>query len=157
MTGDKRGFVKLWDFDTGRCLNTLIGKASRTMLEAIIDRDECWLSVAIGAAGSRVFCGSQNVEFWDVDQPCISHELRGHDDWITSMATSDDGKWLITGSLDQTARIWDVDIRKCVAVYCASSPVLSVADFFETGRAVCGTADGAVHMLQLMNIDAHQA
>ena len=34
--------------------------------------------------------------------------LRGHEDDLSSLAISSDGKWLVTGSEDRTARLWDL-------------------------------------------------
>ena len=39
-------------------------------------------------------------------------ELRGHKDWIMSLALSEDGKTLISGSNDSTIRIWNMDKGK---------------------------------------------
>ena len=37
-----------------------------------------------------------------------SRVLKGHTDWIGSVAISSDGPWLVTGSEDKTARLWDL-------------------------------------------------
>jgi Tol biopolymer transport system component len=33
--------------------------------------------------------------------------MSGHADWVTSLAFSPDGKWIVSGSNDKTARVWD--------------------------------------------------
>jgi WD40 repeat protein len=37
--------------------------------------------------------------------------LRGHDDYVNSAAFSPDGSRIVTASLDNTARIWDVRLE----------------------------------------------
>jgi WD40 repeat protein len=37
--------------------------------------------------------------------------LRGHDDTITDLAISPDSHWLVTGSYDKTARLWDLNSK----------------------------------------------
>jgi WD40 repeat protein len=34
--------------------------------------------------------------------------LRGHDGWVDAVAISPDSRWLVTGSWDKTARLWDL-------------------------------------------------
>ncbi|MBA3954857.1 hypothetical protein H0X48_06065 [Candidatus Dependentiae bacterium] len=41
--------------------------------------------------------------------PYQSYELKGHTDWVSSVAFSSDGKFVVTGSNDKTARIWSLD------------------------------------------------
>lgn len=43
-------------------------------------------------------------------------ELKGHADVITCLAWSPEGRLLLTGSEDCTARVWDTTTRDCVAV-----------------------------------------
>ncbi|EKX32235.1 hypothetical protein GUITHDRAFT_57689, partial [Guillardia theta CCMP2712] len=34
--------------------------------------------------------------------------LEGHSDWVTSVAISEDGKTAVSGSWDNTLRVWDL-------------------------------------------------
>ncbi len=37
--------------------------------------------------------------------------LRGHEDAVIAVAISPDNRWLVTGSLDNTARLWDLSAK----------------------------------------------
>lgn len=43
-------------------------------------------------------------------------ELKGHTDYVTSLALTADGKRLVSGSYDKTIRLWDILTGKCLAI-----------------------------------------
>jgi WD40 repeat protein len=45
-------------------------------------------------------------------QPKLRHTLKGHTDWVFSVAYSPDGKTLASGSIDKTITLWDVTTGK---------------------------------------------
>ena len=51
-----------------------------------------------------------------------SRVLKGHTHWIWSVAFSPDGRWLVTGSFDDTTRLWDLKSKnpaRMVNLLCA--------------------------------------
>ena len=46
--------------------------------------------------------------FWDTTTGQEVHTLRGHSNWVYSVAFSPDGQYALTGSIDNTAILWDV-------------------------------------------------
>jgi WD40 repeat protein len=34
-------------------------------------------------------------------------KLTGHHDWVTSVAVTPDGRYIVSGSLDETVRVWE--------------------------------------------------
>jgi len=51
----------------------------------------------------------------------------GHGDKVVSLAVDASGKWLLSGSLDKTMRMWEVSSARCVRVWSFAHPVLNVA------------------------------
>jgi WD40 repeat protein/serine/threonine protein kinase len=62
----------------------------------------------------------------------------GHTGEINALAVSPNGKTLLTGSEDDTARMWDAKTGKCLTVLEHADPVRSVA-FSPDGKAVATT------------------
>ncbi|MGE3805520.1 MAG: WD40 repeat domain-containing protein [Gemmataceae bacterium] len=56
------------------------------------------------AGGTR----TGSIRFWDIATGTVLGELAGHRSAVTSLAFSEDGTRLISGSLDTTALIWDL-------------------------------------------------
>ncbi|OBT39270.1 hypothetical protein VE00_10180 [Pseudogymnoascus sp. WSF 3629] len=111
VLGFDDGTVRLWDAATGAAIRTLEGH---------------WSSVTQFVSGSY----DQTLRLWDAATGAAIRTLQGHSDWVTSVAFSPDGRaaiqtlkghldWVmsvafspngrqvVSGSDDQTLRLWD--------------------------------------------------
>jgi WD40 repeat protein len=52
--------------------------------------------------------GSDFIQIWDPASGRQRHLLRGHTRYISSLATSRDGKTLASGSYDKTIKVWNL-------------------------------------------------
>ncbi|MCM8595659.1 NB-ARC domain-containing protein [Accumulibacter sp.] len=66
-------------------------------------------------------------------KPALLATLRGHDDKVSSVAITADGRRAVSGSEDNTVRVWDLDTGQCLRT-------LNAADHFVGSVAV--TPDG---------------
>ncbi|CAK1365353.1 Nuclear distribution protein PAC1 [Cercospora beticola] len=62
------------------------------------------LSGNLLASASR----DKTIRIWDVTTGYCLRTLRGHGDWVRSLAPTFDGRWLLSTSSDQTSRMWDL-------------------------------------------------
>jgi WD40 repeat protein len=71
--------------------------------------------------------GGTGLELWDTSSPSHpqlggeSQSLTGYNSWITSLAFSADGTTLISGSEDDTVRLWDLSVNDAIARICSTS------------------------------------
>jgi WD40 repeat protein len=78
--------------------------------------------------------------------------LRGHTDWIRCVAFSPDGKVLITGSKDRTARLWNTATGECTAILTGHSGEVLSAAFANGGKQVATAgSDGRIKIWDVSN------
>jgi WD40 repeat protein len=70
-------------------------------------------SVAISPNGKQLASATGNaVKVWDVDKGKELFTVEGHQDEVSCVAFSSDGKLLASGSRDKTVKVWDVEKRQ---------------------------------------------
>lgn len=82
-----------------------------------------------------------------VSAACL-HVLLGHEDWVRCVAFSPDGKHIVSGSDDNTIRIWDAETQLMVGrpLREHESRVTSVAFLSDCKRVVSGSYDNSVRI-----------
>jgi WD40 repeat protein/tRNA A-37 threonylcarbamoyl transferase component Bud32 len=95
-------------------------------------RSEPWDSVSVM---QRAAPGAQTMSIRDAATGSEVGVLQGHEDDITSAALSPDGRFLVTASLDGTARFWDATGEEFIPIYPGEGP-LAAALFRPDGRQV---------------------
>ena len=89
------------------------------------------------ASGSH----DNTVKLWYVSTKKLRVTLKGHTDFVTSVAFSPDGRTLASGSWDNTIRLWDVAAGKSTKTLSGHTDrVLSVA-FSSDGRTLASGSD----------------
>lgn len=87
-----------------------------TVLHSIKYGDASVYDVCYNADDSIVaFCmeKEKDVLLWNLSDDSIT-KLEGHTDAVRTLQYSSDGKYLVTGSLDGTAKVWSTSDYKCV-------------------------------------------
>ena len=95
-------------------------------------------SVSVGEAGTQLFTGclDGHIRAYDLRRPeGVSMVLQGHQDIVSGMRLSPDGNFLLSNSMDNTLRCWDVKPYasgdRCVKVF------LGAQHSYERGLIKC--------------------
>jgi WD40 repeat protein len=70
--------------------------------------------------------------------------LRGHSGAVTGVAFSEDGAQAVSGSLDESVRLWDLVNRKQVQIYRGHEAAVTCVAFAGAGRLLSSGQDGTV-------------
>jgi len=165
LTASDDGTAKIWAASTGAVLATLTGHEDRVR-HATFSKD-----------GSQILTSSNDrtARIWDLKETAqatglatieatVAQTFNGHKWAVLSAEFSDDGKFVITASEDNTARIWDATNGKELSILAGhTARVTSVA--FAPGndptRAVTASQDGAVKLWdtkenkEILTLDGH--
>lgn len=165
LTASDDGTAKIWDADTGAVLATLIGHEDRVR-HATFSSDGTQILTSSNDRTARIWNLKETAQADGAGslEASITQVFNGHEWAVLSAEFSDDGKFVITASEDNTARIWDAASGKELSVLAGhTARVTSVA--FAPGdnptRAVTASQDGAVKLWdtkeskEILTLDGH--
>jgi WD40 repeat protein len=145
-------YLRVWDLETAELLALFNLKSSVMSGETV-------LSLAVSPDGRFALCGSRTHEgarLIDLGQgDCVRRFRGGRRAWLfvlVPVAFSPDGRRVLTGSHDQTARVWDVDTGKQLTCFTGHRGrwgwrgVTAVAFLGDGRRALSGSEDGTVRL-----------
>jgi WD40 repeat protein/tRNA A-37 threonylcarbamoyl transferase component Bud32 len=135
---------------------------------AVVLPDNPGLSLLLAVEGARRAPGhiTNNALRAALEACREDHTLLGHEDRVIACDWSRDGKRVVTASVDKTARVWDADTGREVAVLRGHEGALASARFGPDGRSIAtisledGTArlwDAATGKLRLTLRSARSA
>jgi uncharacterized delta-60 repeat protein len=97
----------LWDARTGKEVrHDLGGQSSTTVIEATFSPNGMYLLTVV-AGNSRMGGGEKKARLWEVQTGREVREFADHARVVSSIAFSPDGQYVLTGSEDGTARLWE--------------------------------------------------
>jgi len=94
---DDTGFIRVWNTDTGACINAIKGPAPPIR------------NAALSPGGRQIAVTDEREDFaWVYDTATgAARKLSGHRDFVSGIAFSPDGSIIATGSMDGTIGLWN--------------------------------------------------
>ncbi|HEY1378608.1 MAG TPA: c-type cytochrome domain-containing protein [Gemmataceae bacterium] len=102
----------------------------KVLVAQLLDTDDSVLCLALSPDGKRLAAGGcdRQVRVWDILPPVndgglikvaakLEQTVEDHADWVLGVAFSPDGRRLVTGSRDKTAKVWDLAKKEVTATF----------------------------------------
>ena len=135
--GASYGRVVVWDVVSGdRVLEA--GDETDAVLAADISPDHSRVVLGGPSKWLKVFSGK--------DGSAIK-QIKKHTDWVTAIAFSSDGKYLVTGDRSGNAYVWDANVRELWALTGHKGPITAIS--CAGGVAATASEDGTVKLWNL--------
>ena len=165
--------IKVWDFETGQVLKTLVGHNIGVDSVAVYKGNlisASWKTVKIwdlktGQEIRTLIHGEDRVdhivvwndnlisvgamasviEIWDINTGRKLNTLVGHRGWIISLAVYND--WLVSGSHDSNIKIWDLKTRQEIRTLSEDEWIECVEVYDD--KVISSTSDGRIQIWDL--------
>jgi WD40 repeat protein len=128
--GDREYEIYIWDVETGEHIHTLTGHTAQ--IKDLAFRINGNLASASEDGGLRL---------WDVPAQEEIRQFNEHQDGLTSVAFSPDGKRLVAGSIDQTLRLWEVDTGRLITTYEGHEGIIWSVAFSPDGETIASASE----------------
>lgn len=149
---DRVGFLKFWDFKTGK----LILESDYTFTQGFTGSKFFRSNQLLGLA-----CADSCIRVIDIETKRLVREFNPVESSIKDFCFSNDGRWIIAAAGDSTVRVWDLPTGNLIDRFRLEEPATALS-FSDTGEFLA-TATGASLGIQLWsnralfsNIQLHQ-
>lgn len=119
-------YLKLWDAETGKLVETFAGRAKSVT------------SVAFSSDGNWVVAGSADwtAKLWNARTGQLACLFKGHLDGVTSIAFAPDAHRIASGSRDGEIAVWDISKCGLVRKWKAHSAIVATVAFSPDGHSL---------------------
>ncbi len=126
--------IKLWDVQTGQCVQTLQGHSK-------------WVRALTLLGNGRLASGSYDasIKLWDVQTGQCVQTLQGHSSNVYALTLLGDGR-LASGSYDNSIKLWDVKSGQCVQTLQGHREWVSALTLLSDGRLASGSGDNSIKL-----------
>jgi WD40 repeat protein len=131
--------IRYWDLASGKQLHSF------TVLKASLT------TICFAPNGQSAWSGNgQAISRWDPGKGREIGRLEGHGEGVVALATSADGRWLVSAAADETVRLWDVENTSEAACLRGHTGEVSAVDISADGQQII--SGGEDRILRLWHV-----
>jgi WD40 repeat protein len=150
VTGGGDRFVRVWDIETGHVTLTL-PEHNLWIFATVFSPDGKSLATGdlVASPGAKE-ADLGVVRIWDAKTGHLTSSLYGHSNGVMSLAYSPSGRYLASGSIDDTIILWELASRRPALAFKAHGGEISSVAFSPNGRHMASASwDGTVKLWDL--------
>ena len=141
--------IRLWDTQTGTCLKILTGHTHRVWC-VTFSPDDTLIASASDDGTMRIWerATGRYIQEWRQTTPLSKDDgqvaqnaAKGHTAWTRTISFSPDGRYLASGSHDQTVCIWEISSGQCLFQLVGHSNVVWSVAFSPTEPVLASAGD----------------
>jgi len=92
----------------------------------------------------------KTIRLWEVTTGKELRRFEGHSSWVTSVAFSPDGRYILSGSKDKTLKLWEVSTGRELRRFEGHSDSVNSVAFSPDGRYILsGSSDSTIRLWEL--------
>lgn len=139
FSGGEDRKLMAWDLSSGKTFRNIdVGQAVTSIAQNADPR-----SIYVATSGPQ-------IKQYNLINSTVARTFDGHADVVNAIALSINNKWMISGSNDKTARIWDLATGKSVRVLPVNCwKVTAVAFSDDSKYAITGCNDGSIKVWEV--------
>jgi WD40 repeat protein len=130
ITSSRDHAVKIWDIQTGNCLQTI------EKLPSIV----CNVKFIPSQPHIAIGCGGKNIYHWNTQNDELNLEIIEHDSNILTIDVSHDGRFLATGGEDTQVNIWDLQTKELIKTLVGHGDTIYNVTFSADGNLVASSS-----------------
>jgi WD40 repeat protein len=142
VSGSDNGYITIWNIKSGRCIRVI--KANVDNIHGVCSTED---------NNHIVICCRElydNIKMFNAKTGELEQQFWGHENTVFSIDMSDDGRFLASGSADNTARVWDVRTGSCCATFYEHKDWIETVRLSRDGRyLVTGGCDLVVRLYDI--------
>lgn len=143
ITGSWDGNARLWAAEGGEAQKTFPMPGGLFTSVSFTPDGKAFLATST-STGTQAVARLRNLEGAEVAA------FSGHEKSITSAAISPDGRWVVTGSADRSARLWRIDGGDSVQTFSGQRGTIDDVAFSPDGKQLLtASEDGSVWLWQI--------
>jgi WD40 repeat protein/tRNA A-37 threonylcarbamoyl transferase component Bud32 len=147
VSGGRDNVVKVWDYQSGRLIHTLVGHTDWIRTVAVSPDNQLIASAGV----------DHDIRIWDRSSGDLIRTIKGHSSEIEGLVITPDGRTLISGSEDETIKLWNLQSGQLIRTIPGNGEEIEFIDLAPDGKTLVGGGEDRTYIWDITDGDLVRA